>query len=62
MTNVNLEQAVAQEIVKAVFDRWYRELGLAECLEIIEIFKKLQNKQVSSNQATTPTRDSGNSK
>ncbi len=62
MARVSLTQALAQEIIKIVFDRWYKQLGLAECLEIIEIFQKLQNKQDNSNQATTHTWDSGNSK
>ncbi len=62
MADISLTQALAQEIVKIVFDKWYKQLGLAECLEIIEIFQKLQNKQISSNQATTHTWDSGNLK
>ena len=40
MADVGLNEAIAQEIVKIVFDRWYKQLGLAECLEIVEIFQK----------------------
>lgn len=58
--NVNLQ--VGQEITRLIFDANYKMLGFDECIKILEIFVKLQNKQVNSNQATTPTSDSGNSK
>jgi hypothetical protein len=53
---------VGQEITRLLFDANYKKLGLDECIKILQIFVDLQNKQVGSNQATTPAWDSGNSK
>ena len=58
--NVNLQ--VGQEITKILFNANYKKLGFDDCIKILEVFVDLQNKQDSSNQATTPIRDSGNSK
>ena len=58
--NVNLQ--VSQEVVRIIFDKNYKLLGFDECAEVLSILVKLQKAKDSSNQATTPTRDSGISK
>ena len=50
--NINLQ--VGQEITRLIFDANYKLLGFDECIEILKVFVSLQNKQGSSNQATTP--------